>query len=111
MGTNTTVQIRGASNNQSILLIDGMRLSSVSNGGPTWAYIPMQQIGRMEIVRGPTSSSYGSEAIGGVIQLFTRKGEGPTKYYADAGYGTYGTSSETVGVEGSQDGFSYSLWR
>jgi vitamin B12 transporter len=110
MGTNTTVQIRGASNNQSILLIDGMRLSSVSNGGPSWAYIPMQQIGRMEIVRGPTSSSYGSEAIGGVIQLFTRKGSGPTKYYADAGYGTYGTSSETVGVEGSQDGFSYSLY-
>ncbi len=110
MGTNTTVQIRGASNNQSILLIDGMRLSSVSNGGPSWAYIPMQQVGRMEIVRGPTSSSYGSEAIGGVIQLFTRKGEGPTKFYADAGYGTYGTSSETVGVEGSQDGFSYSLY-
>lgn len=110
MGTNTTVQIRGASNNQSILLIDGMRLSSVANGGPSWAYIPMQQIGRMEIVRGPTSSSYGSEAIGGVIQLFTRKGEGPTKYYADAGYGTYGTSSETVGVEGSKDGLSYSLY-
>lgn len=110
MGTNTTVQIRGASNNQSILLIDGMRLSSAANGGPTWAYIPMQQIGRMEIVRGPTSSSYGSEAIGGVIQLFTRKGEGPTKYYADAGYGTYGTSSETVGVEGSQDGLSYSVY-
>lgn len=110
MGTNTTVQIRGASNNQSILLIDGMRLSSVSNGGPSWAYIPMQQIGRMEIVRGPTSSSYGSEAIGGVIQLFTRKGEGPTKYYADAGYGTYGTSSETVGVEGSEGGLSFSLY-
>lgn len=110
MGTNTTVQIRGASNNQSILLIDGMRMSSVANGGPSWAYIPMQQIGRMEIVRGPTSSSYGSEAIGGVIQLFTRKGEGPTKYYADAGYGTYGTSAETVGVEGSQDGFSYSVY-
>lgn len=109
-GTNTTVQIRGASNNQSILLIDGMRLSSVSNGGPSWAYIPMQQIGRMEIVRGPTSSSYGSEAIGGVIQLFTRKGQGPTKFYADVGYGTYGTSSETVGVEGSEGGLSYSLY-
>ncbi len=110
MGTATTVQIRGASNNQSILLVDGMRLGSASTGGATWAYIPMQQVGRMEIVRGPTSSSYGSDAIGGVIQLFTRKGEGPTKYYADAGYGTYGTSSETVGVEGSQDGLSYSVY-
>ena len=110
MGTTTTVQIRGASNNQTVLLVDGIRLNSVSTGGPTWAYIPMQQVGRMEIVRGPTSSSYGSDAIGGVIQLFTRKGEGPTKYYADAGYGTFGTSSETVGVEGSKDGFSYSLY-
>lgn len=110
MGTTATVQIRGASNNQSILLVDGMRLSSASTGGAAWAYIPMQQVGRMEIVRGPTSSSYGSDAIGGVIQLFTRKGEGPTKFYADAGYGTYGTSSETVGVEGSQDGLSYSIY-
>ena len=110
MGTNVTVQIRGASNNQSILLVDGIRLNSASTGGATWAYVPMQQVGRMEIVRGPTSSSYGSDAIGGVIQLFTRKGEGPTKYYADAGYGTFGTSSETVGVEGSKDGFSYSVY-
>lgn len=110
MGTQSSVQIRGASNNQSILLIDGLRVSSVANGGATWAYIPMQQIGRMEIVRGPTSSSYGSDAIGGVIQLFTRKGEGPTKFYADAGYGTYGTSATTVGVEGSKDGFSYSVY-
>ena len=110
MGTQSNVYIRGASNNQSILLVDGLRLGSTANGGATWAYIPMQQVGRMEIVRGPTSSSYGSDAIGGVIQLFTRKGEGPTKFYADAGYGTYGTSSETVGVEGSKDGFSYSLY-
>ena len=110
MGTTTTIQIRGASNNQSILLVDGLRLNSTANGGPAWAYIPMQQVGRMEIVRGPTSASYGSDAIGGVIQLFTRKGEGPTKFYLDAGYGTYGTSSETIGVEGSQNDFSYSVY-
>lgn len=110
MGGQSSVFIRGASNNQSVLLVDGLRVSSVANGGPAWAYIPMQQIGKMEIVRGPTSSSYGSDAIGGVIQLFTRKGEGPTKYYADAGYGTYGTSAETIGVEGSKEGFSYSIY-
>lgn len=110
MGAAADVKVRGATNNQSILLVDGIRLGSTMNGGATWAYLPMQQIGRMEIVRGPTSSSYGSDAIGGVIQIFTRKGEGPTKYYADAGYGTYGTSAETVGVEGSRDGFSYSLY-
>jgi vitamin B12 transporter len=110
LGTSSTVQIRGAANNQTILLVDGLRLNSASSGAAPWAYIPMQQIGRMEIVRGPTSSSYGSDAIGGVIQLFTRKGEGPTKFYADAGYGTYNTSAETAGLEGSVEGFSYSVY-
>lgn len=110
LGTTATVQIRGASAAQTVLLVDGLRLSSSTLGVAPWAYIPMPQIGRMEIVRGPTSSSYGSDAIGGVVQLFTRKGEGPAKFYADAGYGTYGTTSETVGVEGSVDGLSYSAY-
>ena len=110
LGTSTTVQIRGGSNAQTILLVDGLRLNSASTGAPPWAYIPMPQVGRMEVVRGPTSSSYGSDAIGGVIQLFTRKGEGPTKFYADSGYGTYNTTSENVGVEGSENGFSYSVY-
>ena len=110
LGTTSTVQIRGASPAQTVLLVDGLRLNSSTTGQPPWSYIPMAQIGRMEIVRGPTSSSYGSDAIGGVIQLFTRKGEGPAKFYADAGYGTYNTSSETVGVEGSKEGFSYSVY-
>jgi len=110
LGTATSVQIRGGTNAQTILLIDGLRLNSATTGAPPWAYIPMPQIGRMEVVRGPTSSSYGSDAIGGVVQLFTRKGEGPTKFYADAGYGTYNTTSQNVGVEGSKEGFSYSVY-
>ena len=110
LGTATSVQIRGAKDNQTVLLVDGLRLNSATTGSAPWAYIPMPQIGHMEIVRGPTSSSYGSDAIGGVIQLFTRKGEGPTKFYADVGYGTYNTTSETLGVEGSENGFSYSLY-
>ena len=110
LGTSTNVQIRGGTNAQTILLVDGLRVNSASSGAPPWAYLPMPQFGRMEIVRGPTSSSYGSDAIGGVIQLFTRKGEGPTKFYADAGYGTYNTTSQNVGVEGSEDGFSYSVY-
>jgi vitamin B12 transporter len=110
LGTATTVQIRGGTNAQTILLVDGLRLNSATTGAPPWAYIPMPQIGRMEVVRGPTSSSYGSDAIGGVIQLFTRKGEGATKFYADSGYGTYNTTSQNVGVEGSKEGFSYSIY-
>lgn len=110
MGTDTSVRLRGTASNQTILLVDGLRINSATTGDAPWAYIPMQQIGKMEIVRGPTSSSYGSDAIGGVIQLFTRKGQGPTKFYADAGYGTYNTTTETAGVEGSTGDFSYSVY-
>lgn len=110
LGTTTSVQMRGANTNQTILLVDGLRLNSASTGAAPWAYLPMPQFSRMEIVRGPTSSSYGSDAIGGVIQLFTRRGEGDAKFYADSEYGTYTTSSETLGVEGSAGGLSYSVY-
>lgn len=110
LGTTTSVQMRGANTNQTILLIDGLRLNSAANGAAPWAYLPMPQFSRMEIVRGPTSSSYGSDAIGGVIQLFTRRGEGDAKFYADTEYGTYATSSETLGIEGSTGGLSYSVY-
>lgn len=111
LGSQTSVFMRGAAtSSQTLLLIDGMRVNTAVNGGASWAYVPLQQIGRMEIVRGPSSTMYGSDAIGGVIQLFTRKGEGDAKVYADAGYGTYGTSAETLGIEGSKDGFSYSVY-
>ncbi len=110
MGTDTSVRLRGTASNQTILLVDGLRINSATTGDAPWAYIPMQQVGRMEIVRGPTSSSYGSDAIGGVIQLFTRKGQGPLKFYADSSYGTYNTTTETAGVEGSTGDFSYSVY-
>lgn len=110
MGSSTSVKLRGTDSTQTILLVDGMRINSVTTGEAPWSYIPMQQFGRMEIVRGPTSSSYGSDAIGGVIQLFTRKGQGPMKFYADAGYGSYNTASETAGVEGAEGDFSYSVY-
>lgn len=110
MGTDTSVRLRGTASNQTILLVDGLRINSATTGDAPWAYIPMQQVGKMEIVRGPTSSSYGSDAIGGVIQLFTRKGQGPMKFYADSGYGTYNTTTETAGVEGSAGDFSYSVY-
>ena len=110
MGSSTSIKLRGTDSTQTILLVDGMRINSATTGEAPWSYIPMQQFGRMEVVRGPTSSSYGSDAIGGVIQLFTRKGKGPTKFYADAGYGTYNTSAETAGVEGSEGDFSYSVY-
>jgi outer membrane cobalamin receptor len=82
------VFIRGANTNQSIVLIDGQRIGSATSGSAALSRIPLDQIERIEILRGPASSLYGADAIGGVIQIFTRRGEGPCRVNASTGYGS-----------------------
>lgn len=102
-GTGASVFLRGASNGQSIDLIDGIRSDSGFNGGPTWESIPLPLIDHIEIIFGPQSSLYGSDAIGGIVQIFTKDGSGPAKVSASTGYGTYGTSvSEAQHLWGNQ---------
>ncbi|HPU80047.1 TonB-dependent receptor plug domain-containing protein, partial [Accumulibacter sp.] len=108
-GTNSGVFIRGASTNQSIVLIDGLRIGSATTGSAALSRIPLDQIERIEILRGPASSLYGADAIGGVIQIFTRSGEGPTRLNASSGYGSYNTTDTSVGVAGGTDVVSYSV--
>ncbi|KRG71733.1 TonB-dependent vitamin B12 receptor [Pseudoxanthomonas dokdonensis] len=73
-GKITTVNIRGTESDQVLVLVDGIRIGSASAGLVAFQDLPVEQIERIEIVRGPRSSLYGSEAIGGVIQIFTRRG-------------------------------------
>ena len=75
-GNDADVYIRGANAKQSILLIDGVRSVSATSGSPTWSAVPLSQIERIEIVFGPLSTFYGADAVGGVIQVFTKKGSG-----------------------------------
>jgi vitamin B12 transporter len=74
IGQQTSLFLRGTSSTHTLVLIDGVRVGSVSAGLPALEQIPVDQIQRIEIVRGPRSSVYGSDAIGGVIQIFTRHG-------------------------------------
>src|SRR3546814_17702994 len=74
-GKLSNVFMRGAEADQVLVLIDGVRVGSVSAGLTAFQDLPVDQIDRIEIVRGPRSSLYGSEAIGGVIQIFTRRDE------------------------------------
>ena len=108
-GSDSGVFIRGASPNQSLVLIDGQRIGSATTGGTALSRIPLDQIERIEILRGPASSLYGADAIGGVIQIFTRRGEGPPRVNASTGYGSFNTTDTTVGLSGGSDLVSYSV--
>ncbi|MBA3903944.1 MAG: TonB-dependent receptor [Rhodocyclaceae bacterium] len=108
-GTNSSIFIRGANANHTLVLIDGQRVGSASSGSAAFSRIPLSQIDRIEILRGPASSLYGADAVGGVIQVFTRRGEGAPRFNASAGYGTYNTTDTGAGVSGGTDTVSYSL--
>jgi vitamin B12 transporter len=103
-GSNASVFLRGTTNNQTLVLIDGVRIDDSINGGTNWSVIPLSIIDHIEIVFGPQSSLYGSDAIGGVIQIFTKKGDGPPKVGASFGYGSYGTSISEASINGSTEG-------
>ena len=108
-GTTANVFIRGSNSNHVLLLVNGIRVGSATIGAPTWEYLPLQQIDHIEIIRGPASSLYGSEAIGGVVQIFTKRGEGPFQAFAEAGYGTWNTSTLSTGFSGAQEDWRYSF--
>ncbi len=74
MGAQSSVFMRGASSSQSLVLIDGVAINNVLSGGAALEHLPMANIDHIEIVRGNVSALYGSAALGGVIQIFTREG-------------------------------------
>ncbi|AVF39915.1 TonB-dependent receptor plug domain-containing protein [Pandoraea apista] len=105
-GTSASIFMRGAASNASLVLIDGVPVNSATSGTTNIAQIPVSQIDHIEIVRGNVSALYGSQAVGGVIQIFTRKGDGgPPRAYAEVGYGTNNTTQANAGIAGSfEDG-------
>ena len=108
--TLTTINMRGTNGKQSLVLIDGMRVNSPTNGLPVLNAIPLNAVERIEVVRGAASSLYGADAIGGVVNIITRRGaDTPFNAYATAGVGTYATSEYTTGFSGSNNGWQYSL--
>lgn len=106
----TSLFMRGANSNQTLVLLNGQRINNANGGGIALNALPPEAIERIEIMRGAASSLYGADAIGGVINIITREpGDKALSAYANAGYGTYGTSRYDAGVSGAADGFSYSL--
>ena len=108
-GSVSTVFIRGTSSTYVIFLLDGLRIGASTNGSAAIQNIPLSQIERIEIVRGPASSLYGQDGIGGVIQIFTKKGKKGFHPYVSAGYGRYKTKEMAAGFSAGNDSTSFSL--
>lgn len=106
LGKPSDVFMRGTNSDHVLVLVDGIRMGSATLGTTAFQDLSVDQIERIEIVRGPRSSLYGAEAIGGVIQIFTRKGYGKDnklKPYLSVGGGTYNTFKVSGGLSGGND--------
>ena len=90
-GKITNISIRGANANQVQVLVDGVRVKSPTTGQVDLSDISPDLIERIEVIRGPQSTLYGADAIGGVVNIITRKGKGPFSATAEGGIGNYDT--------------------
>lgn len=109
-GSNSSVFIRGGENRHTAVLINGIRIDSqTTSGGVSWSAIPVAQIERIEIVRGPTGAVYGSDAVSGVVQIFTKKGEGAFAPVLATEFGAYNTHRIDFSASGAVNAFDYSL--
>lgn len=106
----TSVYVRGAETRFTAVLIDGVRVDTQSgSGGASWNAIPLSQIERVEVLRGPAAAVYGSDAIGGVIQIITRKGEAGFAPSVALGMGSHGTRQLDVALSGASGAVDYAL--
>ena len=109
-GTQSKLFLRGTNSKQVVVLIDGVRTVSATLGESSYNHIPLSQIDRVEVVRGSASSVYGADAIGGVVQIFTRKPkDGAAHGSIGAKVGTDGQRGVDANVGGRVGDFSYQL--
>jgi vitamin B12 transporter len=108
-GTTTSVFIRGSETRHTAVYIDGVRVDSQSTGGAPWEQIPLDQIERIEVLRGPAAAVYGSDAVAGVVQLFTRRGRGAPRPTATLTAGSFATLQAQAGISGASDAIDYAL--
>ncbi|WOA31155.1 TonB-dependent receptor domain-containing protein [Alloalcanivorax xenomutans] len=108
-GKNTSVYMRGTGGSSTLLLLDGVRIRPATGGTPSWQFLPPSMIDRVEVVRGPRGSLYGSDAVGGVVQVFTPDGHGEPGAWLELGGGSFNTRSIGGGAAGEKDGTRYSM--
>lgn len=108
VGTASSVFIRGAESDQTLFLVDGVKVNSPMLGGFNLGNITTDNLGRIEVLRGAGGTLYGSDAIGGVVDLITKKGEGPPHLTVSAAGGNIGTTAESAAASGQSGIVAYS---
>jgi len=110
-GATTTVRLRGADSGHTLVLIDGIRVNdpSANSGEFDFSNLAAVDIERIEVLRGPQSAIYGSDAMGGVINIITRKGRGTPRVSVGMEGGSYGTKAGRASVSGSNGSVSYAF--
>ena len=107
--SNSGIFLRGASSSQTLVLIDGMRVGSATSGRASLENIPLERIERIEILRGAAAALYGPDAVGGVIQIFTRAPTQGLALSASVGVGSDGQQQAGASVRGTKGIIGYSL--
>lgn len=109
-GTSSNIFLRGTNDQHVVVLVDGLRINSATLGTTSYENLPLSQIDRVEILRGPASSLYGADAIGGVIQIFTRKNASASpNINAAAGVGSYNTKTAEAGLNAGYKNLRYGI--
>lgn len=110
-GGNTSVFMRGTNSEHTLVILDGIELNNpaTNNRAFNFANLSTLAIDRIEILRGPQSLLYGSDALGGVIAIYTKKGTAETNVYGAFEGGSYSTFNESVGITGNESGIDFSI--
>lgn len=110
-GGQTSVFLRGAKSEHTLVMIDGVVVNDPISPGRSFnfAHLTTANVERIEVVRGPQSTLYGSDAIGGVVNIITRKGTGDPGGFAQVEYGSFDTLNADAGAHGASGAFRYSL--
>jgi vitamin B12 transporter len=108
IGNQTDVRIRGAESNQTLVLVDGIEVNDPAFGSSVdFAHLLTMEVERIEVLRGPQSALYGSDAIGGVVNIVTKKGAGDPKVTASLEAGNRGTVAGNAAIGGGNEGWDY----
>ena len=110
-GSTANVRLRGANTGQTLVMIDGIRINdpTAASGDFDFAMFTPSAIERIEVLKGPQSALYGSDAMGGVVNIITRKGSGPAQFSNRTEVGSYGTAVTNSAVTGSSGPWSYTV--